>query len=230
MESPEEIAAAEAARLTAKADALQAEKLAEASQRNYAQLERVRAPARPLPPLLHPPHNHTHHAASSPLAPRLRSRNALRRRAAPQTLAPPLTERAPLLRRCQDKLLEFWEVTKAELAEAKAALRAAAREGEEAAAAHGEELRIQVQKVKHLQYEHASAIAALALDREAALKVQADEFQRTEDALMCVVCVACALSCLCARSGALRARAVRRCIPTHFPEPLSGAGGKITLI
>jgi hypothetical protein len=143
-----------------------------------------------------------------------------------------LTERAPCLRRCQDKLLEFWEVTKAELAEAKAALRAAAREGEEAAAAHGEELRIQVQKVKHLQYEHASAIAALALDREAALKVQADEFQRTEDALMCVRCVGRLLRVLRlhVRSGALRARAVRRCIPTHFPEPLSGAGGKITLI
>jgi hypothetical protein len=96
-------------------------------------------------------------------------------------------------------VLEFWEVTKAELAEAQAALRCAARDAEEAAAAHASELRVQVQKVKHLQYEHAAALAALAVDREAALKVQAEEFQRVEDALMCAH--ACACACLCAMNG-----------------------------
>ena len=88
-------------------------------------------------------------------------------------------------RGAQDKVLEFWEVTKAELAEARAALRVAAREAEAAADAHAAELRASQQKVKHLQYEHASALAAAALDKETALKVQADEFRRVEDALMC---------------------------------------------
>ena len=41
--TPEELAAAEAARLSARADTLEAEKAKEASDRNYAQLERVRA-------------------------------------------------------------------------------------------------------------------------------------------------------------------------------------------
>jgi hypothetical protein len=40
--SPEEVAAAEAARLTARADGLEADKAREAADRNYAQLERVR--------------------------------------------------------------------------------------------------------------------------------------------------------------------------------------------
>ena len=99
-------------------------------------------------------------------------------------------------------MLEFWEVTKAELAEARAALRVAARDAEAAAEAHATELRVQAQKVKHLQYEHASALAAAALDREAQLKVQADEFRRVEDALMCVR----------ARFGCVRARASARLV------------------
>ena len=40
--SPEEVAAAEAARLTARAESLEADKAREATDRNYAQLERVR--------------------------------------------------------------------------------------------------------------------------------------------------------------------------------------------
>lgn len=40
--SPEEVAAAEAARQAARADALEADKAKEAADRNYAQLERVR--------------------------------------------------------------------------------------------------------------------------------------------------------------------------------------------
>lgn len=97
-------------------------------------------------------------------------------------------------------MLEFWEVTKAELAEARAALRVAAREAEAASEAHAAELRASTQKVKHLQYEHASALAAAALDKETALKVQADEFRRVEDALMCAPpgspCAAFALRCV----------------------------------
>lgn len=45
-------------------------------------------------------------------------------------------------RRCQDKILSFWEVTKAELADAKAQLRVQAREAEDAAERAADALRV----------------------------------------------------------------------------------------
>ena len=62
----------------------------------------------------------------------------------------PALTRAPPHAPCQDKILSFWEVTKAELADVKAQLRVQAREAEDAAERAADALRVRADVVPRL--------------------------------------------------------------------------------
>jgi hypothetical protein len=49
---------------------------------------------------------------------------------------------------------------------------------------HAVEIKVYKQKVKHLLYEHQNNIAGLKAEGEAALKLQADQFQKKEGEIM----------------------------------------------
>jgi hypothetical protein len=84
----------------------------------------------------------------------------------------------------QDKISSFWEITKKELEDKRAELRNKDREMEEMEERHAVEIKVYKQKVKHLLYEHQNNIAGLKAEGEAALKLQADQFQKKEGEMM----------------------------------------------
>ncbi|KNC47708.1 growth-arrest-specific protein 8 [Thecamonas trahens ATCC 50062] len=75
----------------------------------------------------------------------------------------------------RDKINTFWEVTKKDLDEAKAALRNKDREMEELEENHQVQIKVYKQKVKHLLYEHQNKIAELKRQAESKMTLQHTE-------------------------------------------------------
>jgi hypothetical protein len=83
----------------------------------------------------------------------------------------------------RDKLYTFWEITKKELQEAKAALRNKTREKEEMIERHGIEVKVYKQRVKHLLYEQKNQNDQMKVDEEVQLDTLNKERQAEENAL-----------------------------------------------
>ncbi|EDQ86417.1 uncharacterized protein MONBRDRAFT_33818 [Monosiga brevicollis MX1] len=77
----------------------------------------------------------------------------------------------------RDKINTFWEITKKQLAEARAEMRNKDRELEEAEEKHAVEIKVYKQKVKHLLYEHQNQIAELRTEAALAKKLVQDELR-----------------------------------------------------
>eukprot|EP01063_Lacrimia_lanifica_P020331 TRINITY_DN27659_c0_g1_i1.p1 TRINITY_DN27659_c0_g1~~TRINITY_DN27659_c0_g1_i1.p1 ORF type:complete len:453 (+),score=259.31 TRINITY_DN27659_c0_g1_i1:67-1425(+) len=73
------------------------------------------------------------------------------------------------------KINGFWEITKKELDQVKAALRNKEREKDEMRERHQVEMKVYKQKVRHLLYEHKVQIAQLNTEAERALKGKLEE-------------------------------------------------------
>ncbi|TPX50765.1 hypothetical protein SeMB42_g02121 [Synchytrium endobioticum] len=75
----------------------------------------------------------------------------------------------------RDKIAEFWEISKQELADTRANLLNKDRELEEQEEKHQVEIKVYKQKVKHLLYEYQNNVAHLQADSERALQHDQDE-------------------------------------------------------
>lgn len=82
-----------------------------------------------------------------------------------------------------ERLNEFWDVTKRELEEARAALRMKDRALEDAEERHMVEVRVLQQQARHLAVEHGSDVARAKAGAEAQLRTQEDAFGEREDEL-----------------------------------------------
>eukprot|EP00300_Choanocystis_sp_HF-7_P038880 c5636_g1_i1.p2 GENE.c5636_g1_i1~~c5636_g1_i1.p2 ORF type:complete len:462 (+),score=149.45 c5636_g1_i1:131-1516(+) len=81
----------------------------------------------------------------------------------------------------RDKIATFWEISKKDLEETKAALRNKDRELEELEESHQVQIKVYKQKVKHLLYEHQNKVAQLKTNAEGQLTLQhTDEVAKQE--------------------------------------------------
>ncbi|XP_075221357.1 dynein regulatory complex subunit 4-like [Lycorma delicatula] len=80
----------------------------------------------------------------------------------------------------RDKLRTFWEITRQQLEESRAALRNKDRAIEEAEEKHEAEIKIFKQKVKHLMYEHHSALSELKAEQMVTLKLAEESYIEQE--------------------------------------------------
>ncbi|KAJ3112772.1 Dynein regulatory complex subunit 4 [Phlyctochytrium bullatum] len=83
----------------------------------------------------------------------------------------------------RDKVMSFWEITKADLKESKSELLNKDRELEELEEKHQVEIKVYKQKVKHLLYEYQNNIAHLQADSERALQLDQEEHVNREQQL-----------------------------------------------
>jgi DNA repair exonuclease SbcCD ATPase subunit len=83
----------------------------------------------------------------------------------------------------QDKINNFWDITKNELAQAKAELLNKDREMEELEEKHQVEIKVYKQKVKHLLYEYQNNVAHLQADSERALQLDREQSSQRETQL-----------------------------------------------
>ncbi|XP_020278946.1 growth arrest-specific protein 8 [Pseudomyrmex gracilis] len=84
----------------------------------------------------------------------------------------------------RDKLRTFWEITRHQLDEARAAIRNKEREKEELAEKHEAELKLYKQKVKHLMHEHQNNLSENKADHLVALKLAQDDHNAQENELI----------------------------------------------
>ncbi|XP_012264546.2 dynein regulatory complex subunit 4 [Athalia rosae] len=84
----------------------------------------------------------------------------------------------------RDKLRTFWEITRHQLDEARAAIRNKEREKEELIEKHDAELKLYKQKVKHLMYEHQSNLSETKAEHMVALKMAQDDHMLQENELI----------------------------------------------
>jgi len=75
----------------------------------------------------------------------------------------------------RDKINTFWEITKKQLEESRAAMRNKDREMEEMEEKHAVEIKVYKQKVKHLLYEHQNQITELKTDAAMNQRLARDE-------------------------------------------------------
>ncbi|RZF45031.1 hypothetical protein LSTR_LSTR001992 [Laodelphax striatellus] len=80
----------------------------------------------------------------------------------------------------RDKLRIYWEITRQQLEENRAALRNKNRAIEEAEENHQEEIKILKQKVKHLMYEHHSNLSELKAEQMVTLKLAEEAHSEQE--------------------------------------------------
>eukprot|EP00117_Sycon_ciliatum_P000196 scpid67620/ scgid6365/ Growth arrest-specific protein 8; Growth arrest-specific protein 11 len=83
----------------------------------------------------------------------------------------------------RDKINEFWEISKDELAQTKAEVRLRDRQLEEAEERHQVEIKVYKQKVKHLLYEHQNSITELKAEGSVSVKLEQDEDRRLQATL-----------------------------------------------
>ncbi|XP_043270069.1 dynein regulatory complex subunit 4 isoform X2 [Venturia canescens] len=84
----------------------------------------------------------------------------------------------------RDKLRTFWEITRNELEEARAAIRNKDREKEELSEKHEAEVKLHKQNVKHLMYEHQTNLSETKAEHMVALKLAQDNYNAQENDLI----------------------------------------------
>ncbi|XP_015119121.1 dynein regulatory complex subunit 4 isoform X2 [Diachasma alloeum] len=84
----------------------------------------------------------------------------------------------------RDKLRTFWEITRHQLDEARAAIRNKEREKEELMEKHEAEIKLYKQKIKHLMYEHETNLSETKAEHMVALKISQDNHNDEERQLI----------------------------------------------
>ncbi|XP_011311337.1 growth arrest-specific protein 8 [Fopius arisanus] len=84
----------------------------------------------------------------------------------------------------RDKLRTFWEITRHQLDEARAAVRNKEREKEELTEKHEAEIKLYKQKIKHLMYEHETNLSETKAEHMVALKISQDNHNDEEKQLI----------------------------------------------